>query len=104
MDNNIDKSKKQDLKINIIVDPETGQGKFSNMANLSHSNEEFTLDFIYINPSPPPFGKMVSRIVMTPGHCKRFYRALQENIEKFERKFGEINIGERPKLDKKNIN
>jgi len=41
---------------------------------------------------------------MTPGHCKRFYKALKENIEKYENKFGEIGTGEPQKLDNGTIN
>ena len=94
----------QEIQIKVIVDPEIGQGRFSNLANISHSPEEFTLDFLYMNPSPPPFGKMVSRVVMTPGHAKRFLTALKENLSKFENQFGEIRLADPSSIDSKKIN
>ena len=103
-DDNIKEIREKKLQIKIIVEPEIGQGKFSNMANISHSIEEFSLDFMYINPSPPAFGKMVSRVIMTPGHLKRFFTALQDNLAKYEEKFGEIKIKEDPNLDVGKIN
>ena len=83
----------KDIKIEIKVDETIATGLFSNFANISHSNEEFLLDFLFINPTPPPgFGKLVSRIILTPRHAKRILLALSENIKKYEESFGEIEI------------
>lgn len=82
---------KKDVKIEIKVDETTAAGAFSNIANITHSVEEFVLDFLYVNPAPPPgFGKLVSRVILTPGHAKRILHALSENIKNYEGKFGEI--------------
>lgn len=83
----------KDVKIEIKVDEAVATGVFSNFANITHSAEEYILDFLFINPTPPPgFGKLVSRIVMTPGHAKRILLALSNNIKNYEEKFGEIKI------------
>ncbi len=85
--------KRQEIKVEIKVDDETASGKFTNFSNITQSNEEFILDFIFINPSPAPgFGKLVSRNIMTPGHAKRFMTALAEQIANYERHFGEIKM------------
>ena len=85
--------REQEMKVEIKFDEETATGKFANIANISHSPEEFVVDFLFVNPSPPaPFGKLMSRIVMTPGHAKRLYAALQENISRYENSFGEISV------------
>lgn len=82
---------KKDVKIEIKVDETIATGVFSNIANITHSVEEFVLDFLYVNPAPPPgFGKLVSRVILTPGHAKRILHALSENIRNYEGKFGEI--------------
>jgi hypothetical protein len=37
-----------------------------------------------------PSGKVVSKIISTPGHTKRIVAALQDNLKKYEENFGEI--------------
>ena len=80
-----------DVKVEIKVNEEIAAGVFSNFGNISVSPEEFILDFLFINPTPPPgFGKLVSRVIMTPGHAKRLLVALSENVRNYEANFGEI--------------
>ncbi len=70
---------------------------FANFANITHSAEEYIIDFLFINPAPPPgFGKVVSRVVMTPGHAKRILMALSDNVRNYEDKFGEIKTSSVP--------
>ena len=96
--------KVKDMKIEIKVDEGVASGVFSNFANISHSAEEYIMDFIFINPTPPPgFGKVVSRIVMTPGHAKRVLMALNNNIRNYEEKFGEIKVSQAPEGVKDNV-
>jgi hypothetical protein len=74
--------------LEIVASEDIMRGRFSNEVIISHSAEEFHLDFIYINPS----GRTLSsRIIMTPTHYKRFLRAMGENLNKYEIKFGVIN-------------
>ncbi len=81
----------KEVKIDIKVDEKDALGHFANFSNAFHSPEEFILDFLFVNPTPPPgFGKLVSRVVMTPQHAKRLLAALQENIRVYEERFGEI--------------
>ena len=93
-----------DVKIEIKLDESIATGIFSNFANISHSPDEFVLDFLYVNPSPPPgFGKLVSRVILTPGHAKRVLAALGENIRKYEERFGEIKVSQAPEGIKNSI-
>ena len=88
------KNKGKDLQIEIKVDDSVAVGAYANYTNISHSGEEFVMDFLFIHPTPPPgFGKLVSRVLLSPGHAKRLLLALSENIEKYESRFGRINIG-----------
>ncbi len=87
----------KEMKIEIKVDEKEATGHFSNFANISHSPEEFIVDFLFVNPAPPPgFGKLVSRIILTPSHTKRLLLALQDNIRKYESVNGEIQTPQLP--------
>ena len=84
----------KDLQIEIKVDEAIAGGTYVNYTNISHSAEEFVMDFLFIHPTPPPgFGKLMSRVLLSPGHAKRLLLALTENIQKYEDRFGAINIG-----------
>ncbi|RMF95246.1 MAG: DUF3467 domain-containing protein [Candidatus Schekmanbacteria bacterium] len=83
----------KEIQVNIKVEEEIAEGVYSNLAKISHGIDEFTLDFIYINIDPP-FGKLRSRIILTPQHAKRLSIALNQHIEKYEMNFGEIKISQ----------
>ena len=88
-----DANTKKEMKIEVKVDETIAAGTFSNFSNITHSPEEFIFDFLFIHPSPPPgYGKLRSRIVMTPAHAKRILIALQENVAEHEKRFGEIKV------------
>lgn len=81
----------EDKKIGIAFDPQLTGGVYSNLAIISHSRSEFVLDFASNLPGPTG-AKVVSRVVMTPEHCKRLLNALAENVGKYEAHFGRIEI------------
>jgi hypothetical protein len=56
---------------------------------IHHNAEEFTLNFIYVFPNAPQ-GKLMSSVIVSPGHAKRLLRALAENISRYESQFGGI--------------
>ncbi len=73
--------------IQVKLDEETAMGQYANMASVSHSGEEFIIDFIFIPPGSKQ-AKVVSRIVTSPGHAKRLQEALKDNIARYEKKTG----------------
>jgi len=79
--------KKQELKIELT--PETATGHYSNLAVISHSAQEFFLDFVAMAPNMPQ-AKVISRIIMTPENAKNLLFALRDNLAKYEQTFGEI--------------
>ena len=85
MDNN--KPKQQELKIELS--PEVAAGHYSNLAVISHSAQEFFIDFISVAPNMPQ-AKVQSRIIMTPENAKNLLYALRDNLAKYEQTFGEI--------------
>lgn len=82
-------------QLNIELSEEVAEGIYSNLAIITHSNTEFVLDFIRVMPGVPK-ARVKSRIVLTPEHAKRFLRALEENLEKFEAINGRVKINEEP--------
>ena len=65
------------------------QGLYSNLMMIHHNVEEFTLNFVYIFPNGAQ-GKLLSSMIVSPGHAKRIWRALGENISRYEAQFGTI--------------
>jgi len=90
-----DKKMKQ-MTVQISIDEQTAQGIYANMAVVQHSPSEFVLDFIFINPGQP-VAKVRSRIIISPDHAKRLHKVLGENLNLFEKQFGEIKIFDIPK-------
>ena len=79
-------------KINITIPPEIAKGHYANLAIITHSADEFVLDFAQNLPGMQQ-AEVRSRVVMTPGHAKRLLAALSDNIEKYEKSFGAISGG-----------
>ena len=76
-------------KINVTIPPEVAGGKYSNLTIITHTQDEFVLDFARNLPGLPS-AEVVARLIMTPVNAKRFLDALSENIAKYESKFGSI--------------
>ena len=76
-------------QINIELPEEIADGEYSNLAIITHSNQEFIVDFVRLAPGLPK-AKVKSRIILTPQHAKRLMAALAENVKKFEQMHGEI--------------
>jgi len=85
----MESSQEQGPTIDIELSEELAEGVYANLVMIGHSPEEFIVDFIRIVPGLPR-GRVKARIILTPQHARRFLRALQENIERYERAFGPI--------------
>ncbi len=83
-------------QIKVKVKEDDLRGAYSNLMQVVHSKDEFILDFFLISP---PQGVLNSRVIISPGHLKRVAKALQENINNYEKKFGEIKMAESPKKE-----
>lgn len=79
--------KPKELKIEVPA--EVASGQYSNFAVISHSPNEFFIDFITLAPNMPQ-AKVNNRIIMSPENCKNLLSALLENVKKYESIFGEI--------------
>jgi len=90
-----DKEKQQQQQINIELPEEMAEGIYSNLAIISHSPQEFVVDFIRVMPGVPK-AKVKARIVVTPEHAKRLMKALIDNVKRYEQQFGPITDKEPP--------
>ena len=81
----------QQQRMEVELDAEVAQGKYSNLAIISHSPSEFVLDFAAVLPGVQK-AKVKSRIILTPEHAKALMLSLQENVARYERNVGEIKL------------
>ena len=84
---------KKPAGIEIAIPDNMKGGVYSNLMQIQHTREEFILTFIMVSP---PTGAVTARVIMSPGHIKRTIAALQENVKKYEEKFGSIKQAEEP--------
>lgn len=82
----------QKNQLNIEINDEVSQGTYSNLAIITHSPNEFIVDFAQMMPGTPK-AKVRSRVILNPVNAKRLYKALAENISKYEQQFGTISDG-----------
>lgn len=85
------KKENKSQQINIELGEKEAEGIYSNLAIITHSPAEFIIDFTRVVPGAPK-AKVYARIITTPQHAKMLLKALQDNIVKFESRFGKINI------------
>jgi hypothetical protein len=81
------------LQIQVELDDGTAQGIYTNLALVAHTETEFLIDFLFVQPQQPK-AKVRARIISSPSHTKRFFLALRENITRYEVRFGEIKVPE----------
>ena len=78
-------------KVKIEVDENTAHGIYANFGVVNHTDTEFVMDFIFVQPMDER-AKVRSRIISSPRHAKRFLMALQENVRRYESRFGNIEM------------
>jgi hypothetical protein len=76
-------------QVQIKADEKELLGMYSNLVMIHHHAEEFTLNFVYVFPNGPQ-GKLLGSMIVSPGHAKRIWRALGENLSRYEAQFGPI--------------
>ena len=79
------------LKIHVQLDENMALGEYVNMARIFHNQTEFVLDAMFLPPQTTT-AKVVSRLILSPIHAKFLFRALGQNLQLYEQKFGEITL------------
>ena len=83
--------KNQSGQLQIELPQDVAQGEYANFAIITHSSSDFIIDFARVLPGVPK-AQVKSRVILAPEHAKRLLGALQENIVRYEREFGQIKI------------
>ncbi len=76
-------------KIPVITIPPDLDAVYANLARITHSPSEFIFDFAQMLPGMKEPG-FKSRILLSPLSAKLIYKALGDNLAKYEASFGEI--------------
>lgn len=71
--------------------------KYSNVVRISHTPAELVFDFGLVLPGDK-MAQIVSKVVMSPLGMKLLHMALTDNLAKYEKKYGEINIPKKESL------
>lgn len=79
-------------KLSVQLDEDIAQGVYANLVLLNHTENEFVLDFAFIQPSNGR-AKVRARVISSPRHTKRLLQALQKNLERYEERYGRIELG-----------
>ncbi len=77
----------QEKPLRIKITDEILRGVYANQMVVSHTKEEFILDFMNLFP---PEGVVNARVIISPGHMKRIVRALAKNLESYEQQHGPL--------------
>jgi hypothetical protein len=90
--------KPQGINIQLDIDREVAKGTPCNLAMVSNSQTEFFFDFALLQPTlqapsaeNPQKAIVSSRVVMSPLQAKLLLKALQENVQQYEKRFGVIS-------------
>jgi hypothetical protein len=86
-----DEQKPPAPRVQLQLDEPIAQGTYSNLVLINHAENEFVLDFAYLQPANP-VAKVRARIISSPRHTKRLLAALQKNVERYEQRFGKIEL------------
>ena len=70
------------------IDKETARGRPTNGAVLAHTPDEFLFDFGLAMPGQQPV--VTARLVTSPRHAKALLRSIEDNIRRYEARFGPI--------------
>ncbi len=81
--------------LQVEIDEAVARGLYTNLALITHSETEFLLDFLFLQPQAPKT-KVLARLITSPVHAKRLMWALKDNLEKYEARHGAINAGAGP--------
>lgn len=80
-------------RIDVKISDEELRGRYANLLRVTHTREEFFLDFINLLP---PQGVVTARVVLSPGHLKRIVGALAANLARYEEVFGGLSEAPEP--------
>ena len=84
-------AQKKQQELTTEISESARAGEYSNFVKIQHSAIDFRLDFAKIIPEDG-VANIHTRMFMSPIHAKMFARAMIDNVEKYEKKFGVIQL------------
>ncbi len=85
----MEKKPPQEIQLRVQIDDAVAEGVYANFGSIVHNRSEFILDLGRIVPGKAEV-KILTRVLTTPLHAKQLCRALTQNIEQYEKTYGEI--------------
>jgi hypothetical protein len=79
----------------LTVDKELARGEYANFVSIAHNFSEVLFDFGRTMPGRQDI-PVVARIIMSPFHAKQLLRAINHNLQLYEKSFGAIQEPPRP--------
>jgi hypothetical protein len=64
---------------------------YANLVRISHTPSELVFDFAHLLPGTSS-ATIKAQVVMSPLSAKLFFRAMAENLSRYEKTFGEIKV------------
>lgn len=80
-----------DQQINVNIDPDKIEAKYSDQAFINTNPFGFVFDFAQAIPQMNMI-KILSRVAMSPEHTKAFTIALTNVLQQYEKQNGEIKL------------
>ena len=77
-------------QIQLQIDDSIAQGMYTNLVLINHAENEFILDFAFLQPQNPA-ARVRARLISSPRHTKRLLEALAANLARYEERFGPID-------------
>lgn len=87
-----EKQQPNQVKID-LKDPFPG-AEYANFMQPGYGKEEFVLMFANVVAGK---GRVVGKIMTSPGHLKRIIKSLEQSLKQYEDKFGNVDVAESPK-------
>lgn len=82
------------------ISQELARGQYANLAVITHTRDEFIVDFALAYPQQPPV--VTARVITSPRHAKALLRSLEDNIRRYEAHHGAIPEPPRGEADNAN--
>ena len=82
---------KEEVELKTELSEAARFGEYTNFVKIQHSGIDFRFDFAKIIPEDNTL-YVHTRLFMSPIHAKLFIKALEDNIEKYEKTFGVIQL------------
>ena len=61
--------------------------EYANAMQINHNKDEFQMMFLNILGLS---GRVTGKIITSPGHFKRIIAAMEDNLKKYEERFGQV--------------